>query len=548
MMRHKSQIGKRHFALGGRMKIDLRYMMYACSTLALGALAGCGDGGSTDSTVPPAIPTLSVTLSAPSRDVTVDEGQTATFGFTANYTGTSKQPVVADVKVGGTRYVLDGTPTSSGTGFAVSLKTLPLLADGKDTSTVTFRLCTAADCATVYPGSTATFTVNLDARLKDWSTIQRDAAHTGYVAVKYNTADFADAWNMAGAPLNYGTLRGVAARRGNVFVNVQKTQGSSSELVTRALNASNGATVWEYHLGQDSYFSAPSYANGRVITAAMNLSSGTIPMDVIDADKGTYLRSLSYASQFSNVGTPTPLDDNLYLTAGYFGNEVFGYNAAAGTRQWDGSASGAGVVQEGESPAADAQLVYYFSGGALFGMSRTTGAVVHKISNPFFSSAGLSYFGFYYGAPILDGAGHVFTFSDNRSLNQPLPLVAFSTDKDSVLWRTSGSYVGDPALHDGKLYAIRTNSSIIDIINTTDGSVTGSIDLGSGKGPLTGNVVLTASHLFVASSTATYAIDLQQPNFPTVWSAPHGGPLAITPDNMLVVSATTGGLYAYRLH
>ena len=436
--------------LGGCMRLG--YWAYGFPIVALATLAGCGSGGGTSA--PPVsapTPTLAVTLAAASADVNVDEGQTNTFNIVANYTGTSTLPIVADVAVADKRYAVEGTPSVSGSSVTTSLRTIPFAPGGKSTSTVTVRLCTSAACTTVYPGSTATFTVNLDVRLKDWATFQRDPAHTGYVAVAYKTADFTSAWNTPGGLSP--AYRQVAARRGNIFLNLRNASG---RLVTRGLNAATGATVWEYDLGQKNYFSGPSYANGRVISAAMDLSSGNIPMDIIDADKGTYLRSLFYASQFATAGTPTPIGDDLFHAAGYFGDEVFGYNAAAGTRSWVqqslGFTSQIGVVQEGESVAADANFVYYFSAGRLFTLSRTSGAVVNSIANPFFSSAGLSYFGTYYGGPILAGSGRVITFSDNRQSSQPLPLVAFSTITNAVLWRTNASYVGDPALRDGKLY------------------------------------------------------------------------------------------------
>lgn len=96
------------------------------------------------------------------------------------------------------------------------------------------------------------------------------------------------------------------------------------------------------------------------------------------------------------------------------------------------------------------------------------------------------------------------------------------------------------------MFASRADSAIIDLINTADGSVRASIDIGNGRGPLINNVIVTGSHLFVASETATYAVDLRQSTYPVVWSAPKGGALAITPDNVLTISASDG-IVAYRL-
>jgi outer membrane protein assembly factor BamB len=383
--------------------------------------------------------------------------------------------------------------------------------------------------------------VSLDVRLKDWATFQRDAAHTGYVAVNYNTADFTDAWSLAST----SQPSEIAARRGSIFVNVRQPAGN---LFTRALDPGNGNILWTDDLGTNNYYSGPSYANGRVASMAMSLSSGNIPMLIISADHGTSLGVINYASQFSNGGVPTPVGDNLYFQAGYFGNVVYAANTANGSQIWakDTTQPGEGYVHEGASVAADENYVYFFGGGNLFALTRDTGAIAYKIRNPYFTSFGLSYFGFYRGAPILGSNGRIFTFSDNRGATTPLPLLGFSLSSTTPLWRTSATYVGHPALRDDTLFAIRANSAIVDLINVADGTVRASIDLGSANGPLASNVIVTGSHLFVASDTTTYAVDLQQPTFPVVWSASKGGALAITPDNLLVVSARDG-LAAFRL-
>ncbi|WP_300975062.1 PQQ-binding-like beta-propeller repeat protein [Sphingomonas sp. LHG3406-1] len=510
-------------------------------------LSACGGGGGSDPnppvqvTPPITTATLPVTLSAAAADVTIAEGESSDFGFTATYSGTSTQPIVADVTVGSDRYQLVGTPTASGSSFNVALRTAALAPGGKNSTSVTFRLCTSANCTTVYPGSTQTFTVNLDVQMKDWSTLQRDAGHTGYVAVNYNSSKFAEAWNVPTAL----SVKGVAARRGGIFYNTSLPNG---RLVTRAINPATGAQLWETDLGAGSYFSPPSTANGRVISMGMDISSGAVPMSILRASDGGVQGALSYASQFSNGGSPTPFGDDLYFQAGYYGNEVYGANAAAGTQSWRTDATQAvrGYVQEGQSVAVDNSSVYFFGGGDLTILSRATGAITRRIPNPHFTMFGLSYFGVYYGGPLLDGNGRIVTFTDNKGPEQPLPLAAFQSTGTAPLWRSSASYVGDPALRDGKLYAARAGTAIVDILDMATGAVTGSINLGADKGGLSSNIVLTGSHMFVATDTATYAVDLKATTPAVVWTAPRGGRLAITPDNLLVVT-TNNGLFAYRL-
>lgn len=515
----------------------------------LGACGGSGGGtgsggGNTGGTPTPTISTLPVTLSASSTNYSLAEGGTrGPISFTASYTGTPSGTVVPDVQISGGRVALTSA-VASGASYAVQLAAAEFQPAGQTANTVTFRLCTDAACGTVYPGSTQTFTVNLTVQLKDWSTFQRDAAHTGYVPVKYDAGKFpaAATWQVS-----TGTSRpsAVAARAGSVFANFY-AEPNSTRVETRSIAADTGAIRWRYDLGPSYYVSAPSYANGRVVSAVMDISSGSVPMPVIDANDGRVLRVLSYASQFAQAGAPVPSGDDLFHQAGYYGNVVYAYNTATGTSTWSSSA-GVGTVHEGESLGVDDRYVYFYSGGALNIFNRADGTVYRSIPDPFFSRAGLSYYGSYYGAPILDGKGNIFTFSDNRGSNQPSAIIAFALDQTRFVWRTSGTYVGHPALRGGKLYAPRSNSTIIDVIDTANGSVTASIDVGATKAKLTSNVIATESHLFVGSESETYAIDLLAGGNPVVWTAATGGALALSPDNLLIVTGSTG-MTAYRLN
>lgn len=521
------------------------------AALAAAVVGGCSGGGSAPTPTPtpsptPTVAALPVTLSATSTNVSVDEGQGASFAFTASYTGTSSTPIVADVQMGSRRIELNGTPVASGTSFNVPLRLAPLPPGGTSANTVTFRLCTSSACSTVYPGSTQTFTVNLDVRMKDWATFQRDAGHTGYVAANYTASEFgtASAWSISSASPNSPSE--IAARRGRVFFNLRESTGN---LVTRAVNSVSGAALWSYDHGRNyNHFSGPSYSNGRVVSMVMNTPSTSVPMQIINADSGAALGVASYGSQFSNGGVPTPVGDNLYFQAGYFGDVVYAANAASGGQLWarDTMQPLEGNVSEGESVAVDENHVYFFSGGNLFALNRNSGTIAYKIRNPYFRGFGLGFRGVYRGAPILGRNGRIITFVNDRIPQYADALIAFSLSSATPLWRSAATYLGQPALRDDTLFAIRADGRTIDMINMIDGTVSGSIDLGSSRGSLVSNIVVTGSHLFVASDTATYAIDLQQSTYPVVWTAAQGGTLAITPDSMLVISASNG-VYAYKL-
>lgn len=520
--------------------------------------SACGGGGeSTDGgtvVVPPAPtptptptptpPTLDVALSRVAVDLSVTTRQSARSTFTATYTGSSSMPVVPDVTVSGDYVALAKAPVGRDGLFEVTIKSLASAPKGQSSANVTFRLCTSADCATVYPGSTKQLPVKLTVGDANWSTFQGDAGHTGYLPASYSTASFADAWTITTpyAP------SGVAARPGSVFFNVAHTDG---HVYTHAVSTASGATLWAYDVGGGSYAAsrrpyAPSYANDRVASMPSNSTSSANPLQVINATTGGYVSAPNYDAQHSDGSAVTAVGDELFFASGYYGNVVFAANAISGDRLWRTEATGSygGYVMEGESVAVDENYVYFFKGGSLVVLGRD-GALVKALENQFFSKNGLSYFGGYQGAPVLDGNGRIFTFIDNYSYSQSLPLAAFSLTADRAIWRTSYSYTGQPAVRGNRLFAIRSSSRIVDLIDVATGLVSGSIDVG-GPVNLTGNVVLTDSHLFVSSATTTYAVDLNDSSYPVVWRTSFGGELALTPDGYLTISTSTG-LHAVKL-
>ncbi|MGV3511579.1 MAG: PQQ-binding-like beta-propeller repeat protein [Novosphingobium sp.] len=340
----------------------------------------------------------------------------------------------------------------------------------------------------------------------------------------------------------------MAARTGAIFFNFTDT---NNRMFTRAVATSNGATLWTFDLGPifngtGVRLFGPAYANGRVSSMTPTNNSSATPLLVVNASTGAYLSTATYDTQGSSGSVVTPVGDELFYSSGYFGNVVFAANAVTGSRLWRTALSDqySGYVMQGESVAVDQNYVYFFSAGSLVVLGRD-GSIVKSIENPFFSQRGLSYSGEYVGAPMLDGSGRIFTFSDNYSEGKALPIAAYSLNSDKAIWRSGFSYTGQPAVHGNQLYAIRSSSTIVDVVDTATGVAVRSYDVG-GTENLTSNVVATDSHLFVANSTTTFAIDLTRSGTPVVWRTSFGGRLAITPEGYLVISTATG-LHAVKL-
>jgi hypothetical protein len=379
---------------------------------------------------------------------------------------------------------------------------------------------------------------------ENWSTLQRDPGHTGYLPASFSAASFTDAWTIT----TDGPPSEVAARSGSVFFN---DLHADKHVYTHSVATSNGSPLWAFDIGQGNYAPGrrphgPAYANGRVASISYNQTSSASPMQVINAATGGYVSTPTYDAQFSDGSVPTMVGDEIFFTSGYYGNAIFNANAATGDRIWGTTSAGqyGGYVMQGESVAVDQYYVYFFQAGSIVVLKRD-GSLAKFIQNPFFTRNFISYYGEYVGAPMLDSAGRIYVFTDNRQRGDALPIAAFSLFADKPLWRTGFSYVGDPAVRGDRLYGVRSSSTIVDLVDTSTGLVAASINVG-GNSNLTSNVIVSDSHLFVSSPTTTFAVDLTKSDFPVVWKTSFGGALAITPEGYLIISTTTG-LHAVKL-
>ena len=356
---------------------------------------------------------------------------------------------------------------------------------------------------------------------------------------------FADVWTFATSK----PPSDVAARVGSVFFNVAQADG---HVYTRAVSTSGGSLLWAYDLGEGGFGGnrkpyGPAYGNGRVASMTFNTTSTAAPLQVINAANGSYISTVKYPAQHSDGSVPTFVGDQIFFAAGYYGNSFYLANAATGENLWnfDYSQQYQGNVSQGESVAVDQYYVYYFSASYLI-IAKRDGGFARAIANPFFSNTGISYFGEYVGAPMLDGKGHIFVFADNRSAGQSRPIVAFSFFSDKPIWRSGYSYAGHPAVRSDRVYAVRSASTIVDVIDVSNGLLVNSIDVG-GAEDLSSNVVVSDSHIFVSSAKTTFAIDTGKTGFPVVWKTSFGGSLAVTPDGFLMISAPIG-LHAVKLN
>lgn len=506
---------------------------FAAAMLLGSCGGGDGDGGGTP---PPTgnLPTLNVTLSDPPPNVEIAEGGSATFGFTATYTGTSTDPIVADVKFGDRRLRLASPPSLSGNTNTVNLETLPFPAGGSIFGQITFRLCTTAACTAVYPGSIQSFFVNVDVQVKDWETQQRLAAHRGHLDVIYAHANFGQtrAWELSAA--TGATFGAVAATRDGVFVT--ENTASDGKFFAIGIDGSDGVRRWRVDLGTNPT-SDPAYFEGKAYYT-QTATNGTRAPLAFDASTGAQTTLPAYNTAAGRMNQPVPFANRLHLVAGSNGRVAHSYNLANDTLRWQRDFGG--VVSDKAAMAVDDTYVYAFNGPSLVLLARGSGAVAATFANADFAGGTV-----WNSAPILDGAGRVFASTRSRDFTDASPIAAWSIASGARLWLSTELYSTAPALGHQFLFAVNPAQRRVDAIDPATGAVAYSIAI-PGTGALTGNLVSTRSHLFVSTATNTYAFDIVAANRPQVWTAAVGGRLAITPDNLLIISSGAK-ITAYRL-
>ncbi len=503
----------------------MRKFIYLISCVALGA---CGDdsGGSK----PAPVPTLNVTLKPSVTSQTVPEADsTSSFVLEASYTGSTSDPIYPKLTYDKTVLALDGEMTRSGNGYTAKFKTLSGLSAKTYANTVSFQLCRDSDCTTVYPGSTQTFTHSLEVKLSDWTARQRNARHDGFVHATFDPSKFAKAWEVS--PASATGFREAAAGRGMVFV----TQTSSDRsTVALALDDASGAERWRYSLGNLSYASGPALSGGSVVFSTMFTSSGNNPLVVLNADTGQFTKNFIFASQWSVFAPPTPFENSIYISAGYYGNVVYGYDLNGDAELWTGNGS-AGHTWDGEAPAADSRYVYYYSGN-LDVFDRLTGERVKSITDPFWQWNGYSYG----GTPMLGSDNHVIAYSGNGMGTYAIsfPLVDYDIAAGAYRWRTANGYSVIPAVANGVVYAASNQTSQFDAIDEQTGKIQWSWPRPAGE-QFVGNIVVTDTLVFLSTDAAVYAIATDGTH-QTKWTAKTPGTLAVTPSAKLIITPIQG--------
>jgi outer membrane protein assembly factor BamB len=353
----------------------------------------------------------------------------------------------------------------------------------------------------------------------EWNTYQGNSSHTGYVPGALDPSYFGLLWQRTnlGNKLSPPVIGG-----GKVFVS---NDGYFTGGALTAFDAATGATSWSINpFGSPFSINPPAYANGKVYIQTCNHSSDTY-MHAFDANSGGLAYRAAFAAQWERYYSPTPFSNDVYINGGYYGG-AYGFSGQTGAQRWFTT-----LPQYDEwTPAVDSDFVYSYVGEyspALYVLNRSTGSLAYSISDPNFDWNGWSM----NLAPVLGGNNDVLAIHNGR-------LISFDLASRSIGWELSRNFSGQPTVAGGVIYAIDSNT--LTAWDQRTAALLWSWAAPDGR-PVQGTMVATDSHIFVGTSTDTYAISLL--SHTSDWSFNAVGSLALD-NGVLYISGSNGWLTA----
>ena len=358
----------------------------------------------------------------------------------------------------------------------------------------------------------------------DWPMYQANSRHTGFRPVDLNAANFAFKWQRD-FPTSFG-LNPVTASDGRVFCSV--VTYFSVDAALRGLDARTGQTLWTKPFPGVFSINPPSVGLGKVFVQSGN-HGGDTWLHALDPASGATIFQSRHGAQWERYFAPTIYEGKVYIDGGGYGG-MYAFDGTSGSELWYAS-----LPQYDQwTPAVDEQFAYAYVGEynpGLYVLRRDTGVIDHFVPDVEFQWNGWSM----NLAPVLGDASDVLAIHNGRLIN-------FDLAGEEIRWQARESFVGQPSVEGGSIYAIKGGGRL-----SVRDEVTGS-ELWSWTPPglgLTSNIVLTRTHAFVSSPDRVYAID--RVSHAEAWSYAAGGHLALADGMLFVSSPQSGRLTAFEV-
>lgn len=344
----------------------------------------------------------------------------------------------------------------------------------------------------------------------DWPTLAGDLGRTGYNAGERGVPPLAKGWalSVTTTALNAATVAGQT-----VFVSGRVQIGETSELV--ALDLATGTQRWKRALGPVSPVSGLSYAACRLyVEHGRGTGAGALPARLwaLDAQTGEGIWGKATDAYSAPIESPLVTD-----TAVYAGANSYAVERSNGAPLFEAASSSFGA---GQSAFFDGQL-FNFTGGKLQRRDGRSGVLLDTIGVDSSTSA----------RPLLAPDGTAYLIGARM-------IYAFEVASKRLLWQ-AGSDVTSLALAEGRLLSIEAG-----VLNARDAKTGTALWRATGTQMLTQSPVVASGFVYVASATASFAVDLT--TGAVVWQEVGGGALSVG-GGRLLVAGSDGILRSYVL-
>lgn len=363
--------------------------------------------------------------------------------------------------------------------------------------------------------------------LPEWETYQGNAAHTGYVPTSLDPALFSNRWSWnAGVPIH-----SVSTGDGKVFVSTPVYFAAAS---LYALNEANGSQSWTHNFGNVSALNPPATYGGRVFITTSG-SSDTYMWSFATSD-GSLKFKTSFNAQWEHYLAPTVKDGEVYNNGGYYGGMNVFYASSGANKLF----TTAGLSQYDQwTPALDGSYAFAYTGYKFSAINRVDGSLAFSVADNEFDWRGYSI----NTAPVVTGNGGVLVVNGRPWNNNS--VIRYSIAAKNESWRVNGPFMTDPVVAMGKFYIANSVGNRLEARDESTGTSLWNWQPPAGETLYTGNLLLTSNLVFVATNSATYAVDLV--SHQTVWSVPRSGHLAMSSNRVLYIVDPAGRIDAYNL-
>lgn len=556
------------------LSVFSRFVVGGLLCLGVLSLDGCGGGGggggggSRENNSPPLL-----TFAPAAIGETVGEGDSLTLPIVvtpgSGLTETVYIAIVDTVGVITPQVELEAKNDGS---FLAYLHTSPDLNEGEYRGALEVRLCKDTSCSSQFKGSPLqlNYVINVlpDQNLTplaslglaaDWGMEQGNAAHTGYVPVTLNPANFTPRWRWANTGTGILTSQ-VVVENGTAFVVVADDPGRPhvigdydyTQLI--ALDEADGAEKWNYEISGLTDPFQPAVANGKIYFAHGSYSYNSI-LTALSADSGVALfnKSMSPASLI-DTGSPTIEGGNVYYADGY---GLRSFNADTGEQNW--------FTQEvcrctGWSPVVSGNAVYaMYSGGGFFSPGPARGLAILQASDgqrlgaisDLMPAGGLQ--GDIGILPMLTDSGAVVALTEKNTFIHPetgVPtqfrrLNHFTPSNMTLDWSIIGNFVVQPAAANGVVYVAVGNGTLEAHDEATGAMLWTWKSQRPDETTMSYNVAVTDNLVFVSTNRYVHAIDLT--THQSVWQFWKPGRVSISNSGVLYVTSDDGVVWAVNL-